>query len=536
MPRLAVSIRPSAMLARPARLFAGLALACTLLAASLTSAAELRIGLSSDVTSLDPHYVNIAPNIAFAEHIFDTLVTSDAKGQLVPALAESWQAVEPTVWEFRLREGLRFSDGTPLTAADVVFSLDRPATIRNSPGPFTSYTKQIVKKEILDERSLRLHTATPYGPLPLDLISIFIVSKKAAENADTADFNRGDALIGSGPFKFESFRRGERIEITRNEHYWGEAPEWERVSFRILASGAPRLSALLAGDVDIIENVPAADLARLKTNPQITLAQHTSWRTLFWQLDQFRERSPFVTDHAGRPLDKNPLQDLRVRRAISKAIHRPALVDRTLEGLAVPASNLNAPGIFGYNDALAVEAYDPEGARQLLAEAGYPDGFGLTLHGPANSYINDEQVVQTVAQFLGRIGIRAQVDTQPVATYFGRARAGEFSVALLGWGSLAADFTLRSIVGTPDADTGWGSWNWGRYSNPQVDEKVAAALAAGDPAEREALAGEAAGLALADLAVIPLHHQIATGGLRQGFAYEGRVDEFTLAHQIRRAR
>lgn len=529
MLRPALARRPTLL----TRLLAGLALAGTLFSAS---AADLRIGLSSDVTSLDPHYVNIAPNIAFAEHVFDTLVTSDAKGQLVPALAESWKAVEPTVWEFTLRKGVRFSDGTPLTAEDVVFSLDRPASITNSPGPFTSYTNQITKKEAVDELTVRLHTATPYGPLPLDMISIFIVSKKAAEGAATEDFNNGTALIGTGPFKFEAFRRGERITLTRNDTYWGEAADWDTVTFRILPSGAPRLSALLAGDVDVIENVPVADISRLKTNAQVTLAQHTTWRTLFWQLDQFRDQSPFITDHAGKPLKENPLKDARVRQAISKAIHRAALVDRTLEGLAVPASNLNAPGIFGYNDALPVEAYDPEGARKLLAEAGYPDGFALTLHGPSNRYLNDEQVVQTVAQLLSRVGIRARVETQPVATYFGRARAGDFSVALLGWGSLAADFTLRSIVGTPDAETGWGSWNWGRYSNAEVDTHVANALSLIDPAEREQSARKAAAIAMTDQAVIPLYHQIATWGLRKGFEYEGRIDEFTLAHDIRRAR
>lgn len=526
---------PTSSSPRPAsrlRLLLGVALAGVLLPAW---AAELRIGLSSDVTSLDPHFVNIAPNITLSDHFFDTLVKSDAKGRLVPGLAESWRALSPTLWEFKLRKDVVFSDGSPLTAADVVFSLDRPATIKNSPGPFTSYTKQIIKKEAIDAHTVHLHTASAYGPLPLDLISIYIVSKKAAEQASTEDFNSGKALIGSGPFKFAAFRKGERIEATRNERYWGQAPQWERVSFRILAAAAPRLSALLAGDVDVIENVPAADLARLKTHPQITLAQHTTWRTLFWQLDQFRDSSPFVTDHAGKPLERNPLKDLRVRQAISKAINREALVERTLEGLAVPASNINAPGIFGYNAEIPVETYDPEGARKLLADAGYPDGFALTLHGTNNRYINDEQVVQTVAQFLNRIGIKARVDTQPVATYFGKARAHEYSFALLGWGSLAADFTLRSIVGTTDPETGWGSWNWGQYSNPQVDERVAAALAAVDAGERERLAREAAAIALGELAVIPLHHQLATWGLRKGFVYDGRIDEFTFAHEIRRA-
>ena len=499
-------------------------------------AADLKIGLSSEVTTIDPHFFNTGPNNAFLHHLFDSLVDVDAEGRLIPALAESWQAVDDTTWEFRLRRGVKFHDGSELTADDVLFSLERPGLIPNSPGSYTSFTKPIVASEAVDRYTVRLKTASAYGPLPLDLISIFIVSKKAAENATQEQFNSGAAAVGTGPFKLVSFRKGEGIEIARHDGYWGRKPEWDRVHFRLLASDAPRLAALLAGDVDLIEGVPPADLARLKTNPKVSLTQHTTWRTLFWHLDQFRDSSPFVTDKAGKPLAKNPLKDVRVRRAISKAINRQALVERSLEGLAQPASNLNAPGIFGYNPQLAVEDYDPEGAKKLLAEAGYPDGFGLTLHGPNNRYINDEQVVQTVAQFLNRVGIQTRVETQPVTVYFGKARASEYSMALLGWGSLAADFTLRSIVGTPDPDTGWGTWNWGRYSNPAVDTLVQQALGSVDAGRREDFARQAAKMALEDYAVIPSHHQIATWALRKGLAYSGRVDEFTFAHEVRSAK
>jgi peptide/nickel transport system substrate-binding protein len=215
------------------------------------------------------------------------------------------------------------------------------------------------------------------------------------------------------------------------------------------------------------------------------------------------------------------------------AINRPAVVSRVMEGLAQSASNLVAPGILGYNDAIKVQAYDPEGAKKLLAEAGYPNGFGLTLHGPNNRYINDEQLIQTVAQFFSRIGIRTKVVTLPLAVYFGRAKASEFSVALLGWGTLAGDFGLRSLVGTSNPQTGWGSWNWGNYSNPKVDTLIRSSLAAVDPAERENFARQAAGIALRDNAIIPMHHQIATWAMRSGLRYAARVDEFTFAHQFR---
>jgi peptide/nickel transport system substrate-binding protein len=507
--------------------------AAGLLAMASAIAADLKIGLSADVSSLDPHYLNIAPNINLSSHLFDTLVLVDPDGKLAPGLAMSWRAVDDTTWEFKLRRGVKFHDGSELSADDVLFSLDRPARLTSSPGPFTSYTRQIVAKKAIDPYTVQLKTATPYGPLPLDMSSIFIVSKKAAQNASTEDFNSGRALVGTGPFKFASFARGDRIELTRNDQYWGGQPAWDKVSLRIITASAPRLAALLAGDVDLIETVPTADLAKLKSNPKFRVEQRTSWRTIFWEIDQRAHSSPFVTDKAGKPLDKNPLADVRVRKAMSKAIDRNAMAARTMEGLALPASNIVSPGIFGYNDALKVEAYDPEGAKKLLAEAGYPDGFGLTLHGPNNRYINDERIVQTVAQFFSRIGIQTKVQTLPLSVYFSKARTGEFSVALLGWGTLAGDFALRTLVGTPNPETGWGTWNWGRYSNPQVDALVKSALSSVDEARREGHAKEAAALALKDEAVIPLHHQYASWAMRRGLVYPGRVDEFTFAHQVR---
>ena len=501
-------------------------------AAASAGTADLKIGLAADVSSLDPHYLNIAPNVAFAAHIFDALVNVDPDGKLIPGLATSWRPVSPTTWEFKLRRGVKFHDGTPFTAQDVIFSLDRPATLTNSPGPFTSYTRMIVAKQIVDPYTIRLTTARPYGPLPLDMSTIYIVSKKAAEHATTEDFDSGRALIGTGPYKFVSFRRGDRIELARNDDYWGPKPDWARVTLRIITNPAARMAALLAGDVDAIEGVPPDDVARLKANPKFRVEQRVSWRTIFLVLDQSAQAPRDVTDKSGRPLPRNPLRDLRVREAISKAIDRRALAERTMEGQAVPAANIVAPGVFGYDQDLKVEAYDPAGAKKLLAAAGYPDGFALTIHGPNNRYVNDAQVVQTVAQFLNRVGIKATVDTMPLSVYFGKARAGDFGVALLGWGTLAGDFALRTLVGTPDAKTGWGSWNWGKYSNPQVYKLVAQALGSVDQAQRETYAEQAAAVALKDEAVIPLHDQYATWAMRRGLRYTPRIDEFTFAFQF----
>jgi peptide/nickel transport system substrate-binding protein len=510
--------------------FALLAAACL---AAPAHAQLLRIGMAADVSSLDPHFVNIAPNNQVARHIFDTLVHIDADGRLIPGLAESWRAIDPVTWEFRLRKGVRFHNGDELSADDVVFSLRRPATIPKSPGPFTSVTRPIVGMEVVDPLTVRLRTAAPYGPLALDVSSIFIVSRRVAEGASTDDFNTGKAVIGTGPYRLVSFRRGESVELARNDAWWGPKSPWERVTLRILTNDAARSATLLAGEVDAIEAVPTADLARVRAHPKFIVEQRPSWRTIFFHVDHFRERSPFVTDRAGKPLDRNPLRDARVRQAISMAIDRRALVERTMEGLAIPAANLMAPGILGHNDAARPEPHDPAGARRLLAEAGWPDGFGLTLHGPNDRYINDDQVVQTVAQMLAKVGIVPRVETMPLAIYFARARKHDFSFALLGWGSLAGDFALRTLLGTVNPETGWGAWNWGQYSNPKVDQAIAGALGTVDQKKREALAREGVAEALRDHALIPLHHQFATWAMRRGIRYTARVDEFTYAHQFR---
>ncbi len=491
-------------------------------------AATLRVGMAADVGSMDPHFANISPNVVVSSHVFETLTTVDADARLRPALAESWQTVAPTTWEFRLRRGVRFHDGSELTAEDVLFSLDRPATIKNSPGGFSTFTRPIVAKEAIDRYTVRLHTAAPYAMVPYDLVSIFIVSKTAAAQASSQDFDEGRTMVGTGPYRFVRFTRGEAIELVRNDRYWGPRPEWDRVSLRLIPSDPARIAALLAGDVDMIENVPPADAALLARDPRYRIERKTSWRTIFLTLDQYRRDSPFV-DARGKP---NPLADARVRRAISKAIDRAAICNKVMDGFAVPTANIVAPSVFGHAAELKAEAYDPQAARALLAEAGYADGFALTLHGPNNRYINDELIVQAVAQMLARVGIRAQVQAMPVNVYFPKARAESFSAALLGWGSFSGDLALRSLLMTQNAQAGTGTWNWGRYSNAQVDDEVRRALGALDDATRERLTRQATTAAMRDTAIVPLYHQIASWALRKDLRYVARTDEYTFAFDV----
>ena len=495
------------------------------------NAAELKIGLSADVTTMDPHFIAAQPNLTAQHHVFDSLVHVDERGRSIPVLA-TWRTPDPLTWEFTLRKGVKFHDGTELTAEDVVYSLERPLTI-TSPGGFATYVKAIVSKQVMDRYTVRLKTAAPYGALLQDLAEVMIVSKKAATGATSADFDSGKAAVGSGPYKLVKFSRGDRIELARNEEYWGGRLPWDKVTLRILPSDPVRTAALLAGDVDAIEHVPSADLAKLRARAGLKLAQAVSWRTILLHLDQQREQPPGVLSKAGKPLERNPFKDARVRRALSKAINRPLIVERVMEGLGIPAGNVVSPSVIGHDPAVKADAYDPEGAKKLLAEAGYPDGFQLTLATPNNRYINDEQVAQAVAQMLSRIGVAAKVEAMPLSVYFGKARGGAFGVALLGWGTLAADLGLRSLAATANPAKGYGAWNWGGYANPELDALVERSLGTVDPAKREALARGASALAARELAFIPLHYQVVTWAMKNNLSYTARTDEFTFAHHFK---
>ena len=510
--------------------------AVPLLAFSLAvPAADLSIALGGDVTSMDPHFHNLTPNNNIGAHVFDTLVMKEPGGRIKPGLAESWRVVDDTTWEFRLRKGVRFHDGSIFTAADVVFSLDRIPNVPNSPSPFTTYTKQVTEKIVVDPWTLRLKSAGPYPQMPNDMSTVLIVSSKAAANATTDDFNTGKAAVGTGPFRFVRWQKGDRIELARNDAYWGPKVPWERVTFRVITSDPTRVASLLAGEVRAIENVPTTDLAKLASNKDLAIYRTVSVRLMYLHLDTAREKTPFATDKAGKALDRNPLRDLRVRRAMSKAINRAALVERVMEDAAVSTGQLMPEGFFGFTPALKPEAYDPEGARKLLAEAGYPDGFGLTLHAPNNRYVNDEQIAQAIAQMLARVGIQTRVDAMPASVYFSRGSKLEFSFMLVGWGAetMEASSPLKALLATFSKDKGMGAANRGRYSNPKLDAVLDQALTTVDDARRERLLQQATEIGVGDLGIIPLYHQHNLWAARRGIVYEARADERTFAHEFK---
>ncbi len=499
-------------------------------------ARDITLGITSAMTSIDPHFHNLSSNFNVGLNVFDRLIDQDERQRLRPGLATSWRAIDDTTWEFTLRPGVSFHDGSPFGAEDVAASIRRVAWVPNSPGSYLVYTRAIREMVIVDDHTIRFMTATPYPLLPVDLSSIDIVPR-ALEHAPTADFNTGRAAIGTGPYVFVSYAPGDRVVLRRNDSYWGERPAWEHATIRMVPVDPARVASLLADDVQAIDNVPPSDAARLRTNPAVHVESIRSNSVLFLHMDQFREQTPSVTDRTGAPLPRNPLRDVRVRRAISKAINRTALTERLMEGAAAPAGQLLAEGFFGSSPKLKPDAFDPIEAKRLLAEAGYLDGFGLTIFGPNDRYLNDAKVLQAVAPMLTRVGIETKVVTLPWSVFITQAGPSNYAYSVFLIGNSAttgeASFGLRAQFATVDAKAGMGSSNRARYSNPEVDQALGQALRTVDDAEREVLLQKVAELAMADQAVVPLFYQNNVFATRKGYRLAPRADGFMAAFMIK---
>jgi peptide/nickel transport system substrate-binding protein len=516
------------------------AVVLSLVLGGAAQAADLTIGLSTPVTSLDPHFHNLTPNNSLGRHVFETLVRQDEGQNMQPGLAESWKAVSDVEWEIRLRKGVKFHNGQNFTADDVIATFKRVPNVPNSPASFAFFVRPIVDIKAVDPLTLRLKTDKPHPLLPNDMVAIMILPKSVADTAKTEDFNSGKAMIGTGPYKFVEYAAGDRVVLKRNDAYYGTKPAWENVRFKMIPSAPARVAALLAGDVQMIEGVPTADIAKLKSDKRVTISSAVSNRIVYLHMDSGREKnSPFVTTADGKPMEANPLRDPRVRKAISKMIDRDAIVSRIMEGQAVAAGQLLPDQFFGTSKSLKPDKYDPEGAKKLLAEAGYPNGFGLTLHAPNNRYINDAQIAQAVAQYLSRNGIPTKLETMPSNVFFSRGSKLEFSFLLAGWGAETGETSspLRSLLATFDQKAGLGTANRGRFSDPGVDALLTQALTTIDDTRRGIMLARASEKAIGELmGLVPLHYEVSTWATRKDIAYKARADQYTFAYEARPAR
>ena len=513
-------------------------LALGLAATAPVQAQTLTMGYAAAVTSIDPHWHNLGPNNMLGMHIFDRLVERDARARPYPALAESYRAISETVWEFKLRPGVTWHDGRPFTADDIVFTVERAPNVPNSPGGFGGFLRSIARIEVIDPRTIHIHTKDPHPLLPLDLASVAIIARHAATGADNEAFNSGRAAVGTGPYRLGAYRSGDRVELVRNDAWWGGREPWERVTVRFLLNDGARTAALLAGDVDLIEQIPTTDLARLRREQRLTVTEIPSLRTLFISPDYSRTgATPLVTDNAGTPLERNPFLDVRVRRALSMAINRDALVERGMDGAATATAQWLPEGAFGYNPAVRPMPFDPDGARRLLAEAGFPEGFRLTLATPNDRWPNDSRIAQAVGQMWSRIGVRTTIDAMPFTAFVPRRTRQEHAIQIGAWGSSSGEASnyLLAIVASFDRARLTGASNMTRHSDPRLDDFLARGSATMDDEKREAIWKDATAYYAEQVPMIQLLQYLNTWAVRRGLTHDPRMDERTIAMGVRPA-
>ncbi len=495
------------------------------------SAEDLVIGARAE-PAIDPHFSYLSTNLAYARHIFGVLVQSDENSNLKPGLATSWKALDDTTWEFKLRKGVKFHDGSPFTAKDVLFSIKRIPEVPNSPNPFTGVIRSIKSTKVVNDYTIQFKTKEINPFLPKNLSEVIIVSEKAAKGASTAGFNSGKATIGTGPYKFVKYVSGDRLILQRYNGYWGEKPVWKNLTFKIISDDAARVAALMGGDVDLIDFVPPVQVAALEKRSNLKVFKRSSDRIIYLFVNVEADTSPYLTDLKGNPLPENPLRNPLVRYAISAGINRDAIVSRVMDGLATAESQTIPSGWFGYNDDLKNPEYDPKFAKQLLAKAGYPNGFGITVHGPNDRYVNDAKICQAVGQMLSRIGLKVKVDTMPKAVFFPKLGppGTELAFGLLGWGNSPLESDgLVGLMHTYSKEKGMGQYNAGGYGNPAFDRLIEKALVTVDAKKRDQMEQQASKIAMEDFALIPLHTQYTIAAARRGIKFTPRADESTLA-------
>ena len=516
-------------------------LLCTAAFATSAVAQTLTIGVRGGPDSIDPHFTATGTHAEALKHVFDTLVWSGDGLELEPRLAESWRAINDTTWEFKLRRGVKFHDGSDFTAADVKFSIERIPLV-SGPNPTTIYVRRVKETKIIDAHTLHIVTDGAAPVLPNDFIRLFIVSSKAAagltkETANEA-FNSGKAAIGTGPYKYVSWQPKGDLVLDRFDNFWGPKEPWARHVRKEIPNDAARVAQLKAGQLDLITRVPATDVAALKRDPKINVQTVDTVYVFNVELDM-REKALNVTAKDGSALDKNPFRDLRVREAMDLAIDRKTLAEVSMEGMGKAVNQMVTPSIFGFNKTLGERRYDPVAARRLLADAGYPNGFRTQFSFTQDRLPGDRQVGTSIAQMLAAIGIDAQPNAQPAAVFFPARTRGDFSMSMSGWGTLTgeAHYTLSSLAHSNDKERKMGAFNVLGYNNPVMDKLLQDAAVEMDIGKRRKFLEDANALLEKDRQRLPI---VAVGSAwamqKDKVTIKPRVDEDTLAMNIKPAK
>lgn len=485
------------------------------------AAQELRIATSYKLMTLDPHYSTLNENSSLLSQIYERLVYQDEKFELKPGLAASWRRLSDTRWEFKLRENVRFHDGSPFTAQDVIYTIERIQNFLKPPsGGFQPYAKGIKSASAPDPLTVVFETNGSQPTLPLSLSSIFIMPKSASGFKTTEELNGGAVPIGTGPYKFKSWRSGEVFEVARNDSYWGGEPSWSDVTFRIVESPAARVAALSTNDVDIADFIPARDVPSLKQRGA-KIANIAAARVNFVQFDMLRDKAPGVTDKAGQPI-ANPFRDPRVRQALSMAVDRGVIVEKILSGFATAAAQVFPNGLPGTSTNLVAGPPRYPEAKALLAQAGYPNGFNVVLAGPAGRYPGDAESLQAIAQNWARIGVGVQPVAVPFSVFNTKRSAGEYGIWYGGGSGESADIVLDALLASVNAERGTGALNYGKYSNPTFDDMLIKAETLEVGPERDRALASATEFAMRDQPVIPLYH------FDHVFGYGSRVASYVM--------
>jgi peptide/nickel transport system substrate-binding protein len=474
----------------------------TAFAPSGLAAKTLRMAYDSDPTSLDPHEQLSGATLQMSHLLFDPLIRFRQDFSLEPRLAKSFEKIDERTTRFHLREGVKFQSGRTLSAEDVVWTFNR---LKQSPD-FKALFEPFTEARAVDDLTVDLVTKGPY-PLVLNLATYIFPMDRAFYAGLDERGKPKDAIVkhgasfasthasGTGPFIVTEREQGVRMKLKRFADYWDkDSPgNVDEIVFTPIKEPATRVAALLAGDVDFIGPVPPTDLERLKQAPCCILVTLPSPRVLTFELNQ--DRVP-------------AFKDKRVRLAVAYAVNSQGIAAKIMRGLATASGQLSPPGYAGHDPAL-VPRYDLAKAKALMQEAGYADGFAVTMMAPNNRYIEDARVAEAVAAMLAKINIRVDLQTMPKAQYWQRfdERAGD--VMMIGWQSDTLDSAnfYEFLVMTPDKDKGYGQYNAGDYSNPEIDKLTVATQTMTDKDARAAALRQVERLIYDDAALIPLHWQ-----------------------------
>jgi peptide/nickel transport system substrate-binding protein len=495
----------------------------------VASAQTVRIANQGDALSMDPHSLNETLQLSVTGNVYEPLVGRNKDLSLTPMLATSWKQTSPTVWRFELRKGVQFHDGTPFTADDVVFSLARTQVEGSDMKSYTNDFKEVRK---IDSHTVEIETKTPFPILPDVLSLVYIMSKKWCEtNQATVPVDRRKGVEntasfkanGTGPFRVRERQPNVRTVFTRNGSYWGKIEgNVTEVVFTPIGNDATRVAALLSGEVDVMEPVPVQDIDRVNSSANTRAITGPELRTIFLGMDQKRDELLYSNVKG-----KNPFKDKRVRQAFYQAIDIEGIKKTVMRGASNPSAQLVGPGINGFQPEMKRLPYDVEAAKKLMAEAGYPNGFEVSMNCPNDRYVNDGRICQTVAANLSRINVKINLQAETKGTYFPKVLRRDTSFYMLGWTPATYDAhnAMNAIMRCVD-DKGAGQFNLGAYCNPKVDELTLKVQAETDKNKRNAYIKEAFDLHAADVGHIPLHQQALAWGVNKKVKLVQLADNF----------